>query len=108
MIRLQYQRQTIFQGTKGNNEPSLIPATAPGFAWRPNPIETGYTAFGDSYAAGIGTGNTSTWVCRQGRFSYPDLIASSVRDIDFQNLACSGATVQNLLSGGAHSQVDAW
>ncbi|CAF9936141.1 MAG: hypothetical protein ALECFALPRED_006712 [Alectoria fallacina] len=75
---------------------------------RPNPIKRGYTAFGDSYAAGIGTGNTSTWGCRQGRFSYPDLIASTVRDIDFQNLACSGATVQNLLSGGAHSQVDAW
>lgn len=85
-----------------------MPATASGFAWRPNPIKRGYTAFGDSYAAGIGTGNTSTWGCRQGQFAYPDLIASTVQDIDFQNLACSGATVQNLLGGGAYSQVDAW
>lgn len=90
------------------SELSLTDATAPGFAWRPNPIKTGYTAFGDSYAAGMGAGNTSPWGCRQGRFSYPDLIASSVPDIDFQNLACSGATVQNILSRGSHSQVDAW
>lgn len=85
-----------------------FPSCSPSFALRPNPIKKGYTAFGDSYAAGIGTGNTSTWGCRQGRFSYPDLLASTVQDIDFQNLACSGATVQNLLSGGAYSQVDAW
>ena len=86
----------------------LILATAPRLAWRPNPIRNGYTAFGDSYAAGIGTGNASSWGCRQGRFSYPDLIASTVPDIDFQNLACSGATVQNILSGGANSQIDSW
>ena len=82
--------------------------TAPGFSWRSNPIRNGYTAFGDSYAAGIGTGNASSWGCRQGRFSYPDLIASTVADIDFQNLACSGATVQNILSGGTNSQIDSW
>ena len=82
--------------------------SVPGFAFRPSPIKNGYTAFGDSYAAGIGTGNTSSWGCRQGRFSYPDLIASSAPDIDFQNLACSGATIQNVLSSGINSQIDAW
>lgn len=81
---------------------------APDYRSSQSPIKNGYTAFGDSYAAGIGTGNTSTWGCRQGRFSYPDLIASTARNIDFQNLACSGATVENILSGGAYSQVDAW
>ena len=80
----------------------------PDFASRPNPIKKGYTAFGDSYAAGIGTGNSSSWGCRQGRYSYPDLIGSTVQGIDFQNLACSGATAQNLLSGGPNSQTDAW
>lgn len=85
-----------------------MPAAVSEHFVRPNPIKQGYTAFGDSYAAGIGTGDTSTWICRNGRFSYPDLIASTVQAIDFQNLACSGATVQNILSGGANSQVDAW
>ena len=85
-----------------------MPVTAPAHNLSPSPIHNGYTAFGDSYAAGIGTGNTSTWGCRQGRFSYPDLIASTIPGIDFQNLACSGATVENLVSGGAYSQVDVW
>ena len=85
-----------------------MPAIAPEFAVRTSPIKTGYTAFGDSYAAGIGTGKTSPWGCRQGRFSYPDIIGSTAPDIDFQNLACSGARVPNLLSGGPDSQIDAW
>lgn len=89
-------------------EKSLMSVASLGFSLRPNPNKSGYTAFGDSYAAGIGTGNTSSWGCRQGRFSYPDIIASTISNIDFQNLACSGATVQNLLSGGVNSQVDAW
>ena len=107
LIKLNANRP-FFLATKGKIEPWLIPVIDPTFALRPNPIKRGYTAFGDSYAAGIGTGNTSTWGCRQGRFSYPDLIALTAQDIDFQNLACSGATVQNLLSGGVNSQVDAW
>ena len=95
--------------TTGRNTDAFINAiAASGSASRPNSIKKGYAAFGDSYAAGIGTGNSSTWGCRQGRYAYPDLISSTAPNIDFQNLACSGATVQNVLSGGPNSQVDAW
>lgn len=74
-----------------------------------NPIKKGYVAFGDSYAAGIGTGTTSMDGCRRGEFSYPKQIASySPSDIDFQNLPCSGAKLEHVLSGGPSSQIDAW
>lgn len=108
LIRLILYSVCWLEDFDGQNCRMRFPSCSLGFALRPNPIKKGYTAFGDSYAAGIGTGKTSTWGCRQGRFSYPDFIASTVEDIDFQNLACSGATVQSLLSGGAYSQVDAW
>ena len=48
------------------------------------------------------------WGCRKGQFSYPDILGSTVHDIDFQNLACTGAKVQNIVSGGPDSQIDAW
>ncbi|KIX06430.1 uncharacterized protein Z518_04406 [Rhinocladiella mackenziei CBS 650.93] len=41
---------------------------------RPNPIKTGYVAFGDSFVAGIGTGTTERSGCRRGEFSYPNHI----------------------------------
>jgi hypothetical protein len=76
---------------------------------RANPILTGYVAFGDSFAAGFGTGTTSGDSCRRGQFSYPNQIASTVSSsIDFQNLPCSGAKVTDVLSGGTDSQIDAW
>lgn len=74
-------------------------------------IKTGYVAFGDSYAAGVGTGMTATGGCRQGQFSYPKLLASQAGgtgDIDFQNLPCSGAIVSEVLQGGGASQIDDW
>lgn len=75
----------------------------------PNPIKKGYVAFGDSFAAGIGTGTTEWSGCRQGEFAYPKLIASTAQDNpDFQNLACSGAVIDDLLQGGDKSQVDSW
>src|ERR1700761_6873986 len=74
-----------------------------------NPIINGYVAFGDSYAAGIGTGTTQGDGCRQGEFSYPkQLLAATAPGAEFQNLACSGATLKNIYEGGEHSQIDSW
>lgn len=64
-----------------------------------NPLKKGYVAFGDSFAAGIGTGMTEGSGCRRGQFSYPSLLASTAPNIDFQNLACSGDTTKNILTG---------
>ena len=73
------------------------------------PIQKGYVAFGDSYAAGIGTGTTEGGGCRQGENSYPkQLAALAANDIDFQNLPCSGAVVGDVLQGGEKSQIDSW
>jgi lysophospholipase L1-like esterase len=73
------------------------------------PIQKGYVAFGDSYAAGIGTGTTQGGGCRKGQNSYPKQLASEAGDqIDFQNLPCSGAKVGEVLQGGKNSQIDAW
>ena len=73
------------------------------------PIKKGYVAFGDSYAAGIGSGTTEGDGCRKGSYSYPrQLAAMATGDIDFQNLPCSGAVVGEVLQGGDKSQIDAW
>src|SRR2546429_8224591 len=73
------------------------------------PIQKGYVAFGDSYAAGIGTGTTQGGGCRQGENSYPQqLAAQAANQIDFQNLPCSGAKVGEIVQGGKDSQIDAW
>ncbi|MCJ1238405.1 hypothetical protein MMC14_006394 [Varicellaria rhodocarpa] len=72
------------------------------------PIKKGYVAFGDSYAAGIGTGTTAMGGCRQGQYSYPrQLAAMAPVNIDFQNLPCSGAIIGDILQGGHNSQIDA-
>jgi lysophospholipase L1-like esterase len=76
------------------------------------PIKTGYVAFGDSYAAGIGAGSTSGDGCRVGLLSYPNQlniwVESLQPNIDFQNLPCSGAVVTEVLQGGSKSQIDKW
>lgn len=65
-------------------------------------------AFGDSYAAGIGTGTTEGSGCRQGQYSYPKQIRSLIRDERaFQNLPCSGAVVTEVLEGEG-SQITSW
>ncbi len=74
----------------------------------------GYIAFGDSYSAGIGTGvDGKEEDCRFGLGAHPHLIFSDMSDrqganasIAFQWLSCTGATMEDLLSGGASSQVD--
>lgn len=59
---------------------------------------TGYVHFGDSFAAGMGTGTTSSDSCRVGSASYGQLIYNSLDDTDipFQNLACSGDEISGL------------
>lgn len=105
-------------GGPGNNCPTTLnvpPAVSPTAASEPSvtaksiPIVKGYVAFGDSYAAGIGTGTTETGGCRKGSYSYPrQLAAMAPGNIDFQNLPCSGAVVGEVLTGGEKSQIDAW
>jgi lysophospholipase L1-like esterase len=75
----------------------------------PNLIKNGYVAFGDSYAAGIGTGTTDGDGCRKGSYSYPKQLAQlSAEGIDFQNLPCSGAIVREVLQGNNKGQIDKW
>ena len=93
------------------HQSATITALSPGTTFRANPsrIQKGYVAFGDSYAAGIGTGTTSGDACRQGQYSYPkQLAAMADGDIDFQNYPCSGAVVGDVLQGGEKSQIDKW
>ncbi|KAI0841696.1 SGNH hydrolase [Hypoxylon sp. FL0890] len=77
---------------------------------------TGFAAFGDSYSAGIGTGvNGTEDDCRRGLGAHAELIAADLRasqggrnSTAFQFLSCTGATTQQVLSGGSDSQVDAF
>ena len=71
-------------------------------------------ALGDSYSAGIGTGvEGKEDDCRRGLGAYPTLILSDMAEqrgdpnaTDFQFLSCTGATTEDVLSGGDHSQID--
>jgi lysophospholipase L1-like esterase len=69
------------------------------------PIKSGYVAFGDSFAAGMGTGATTTDACRVGTNNLGDLINRYTNngDVDFQQRACSGDTTV-----GLNRQIDKW
>jgi hypothetical protein len=66
---------------------------------------TGYVHFGDSYASGMGTGDTSTDSCRVGSNNYGDLLYQWFSDsgIDYQRHSCSGDTVD-----GLNNQITQW
>jgi lysophospholipase L1-like esterase len=66
---------------------------------------TGYVHFGDSFAAGMGTGTTSWDSCRVGSNNYGQLLYSYMNDssIPFENYACSGDTTTGLAN-----QVKRW
>ncbi|KAK8855313.1 Lipase 1 [Apiospora arundinis] len=77
----------------------------------------GFVALGDSYSAGIGTGfEGKEDECRLGLGAYPQLIASDLaakhggpnntNNTSFQFLSCTGSTTDDLLVGGAASQID--
>lgn len=61
------------------------------------PAITGQVHFGDSFAAGLGTGTTSGNKCRVGSNNFGQLLHDSFEEgFDYQNLACSGDTVAGL------------
>jgi lysophospholipase L1-like esterase len=69
------------------------------------PIKTGYVAFGDSYAAGMGTGSTSWGGCRVGSNNFGKLLNQYTNNpgVDYQELQCSGDTTTGLAR-----QIDEW
>ncbi|KAL9105321.1 MAG: hypothetical protein Q9227_009488 [Pyrenula ochraceoflavens] len=72
-------------------------------------IQKGYVAFGDSYAAGTGTGETSEDGCRRGQYSYPKQVAAyAPKGIEFQNLACGGAEVDTEKEDNLFEQIKRW
>lgn len=77
------------------------------------PVYRGWTAFGDSYAAGVGAGAAygNSGDCRRREGSYPFQLNNSPvlaanQNHEFEFIACSGATINNILRGGDNSQVD--
>ncbi|KAK5988770.1 Lipase 1-like protein [Cladobotryum mycophilum] len=76
----------------------------------------GFIALGDSYSAGIGTGlfNGTEDDCRHGVHAYPMLIYNDVANISdadsdtpaLQFLSCTGSTINDMLAGAQHSQID--
>lgn len=87
-----------------------------GFPHKPSHPPAGFVALGDSYSAGIGTGfNGTESECRLGLHAYPmlirrDLVASQHTSASpsFQHLSCTGSTIDDVLSGGEQSQIDAF
>lgn len=75
----------------------------------PFPIVTGYVAFGDSVAAGLGAGQyeTGNRACRIGEYNYPYLLTwhegqgSGIPDIQY--LMCSGDKLP-----AVRTQIDNW
>ncbi|USW58442.1 Putative SGNH hydrolase-type esterase domain, SGNH hydrolase superfamily [Septoria linicola] len=69
------------------------------------PIQNGYVAFGDSYAAGMGTGVTTSDACRIGTANVGDLLHAYTNNsnVDYQRRMCSGDTTT-----GLNRQIDEW
>lgn len=80
-------------------------------------IQDGYVAFGDSYASGMGAGETHGR-CRRGAGAYPVQLAATAPHAKFEHIACAGAHVDDLLlcnphlayvvDGGSNCQIDMW
>ncbi|RAK91934.1 mutanase [Aspergillus costaricaensis CBS 115574] len=66
---------------------------------------TGIVHFGDSFAAGMGTGSTAWTYCRLGSSNYGQLLYNYLDNasLPFENLACSGDTTTGLAG-----KVSAW
>ncbi|UKZ68895.1 uncharacterized protein TrAtP1_009913 [Trichoderma atroviride] len=87
---------------------------APPFPRRPGKHPAGFIALGDSYSAGIGTGlfNGTEDDCRHGYNAYPMLVQGDLNrnhgghGPTFQFLSCTGSTVDDMLAGAEHSQID--
>ena len=83
---------------------------SPTVASKPNPIKSGLTTFGDSYAAGFGTGRTTFDSCAQGQFSYGKILASGAPKGTFhERQECTGAVIVDVAQGvDTDSQIDVW
>ncbi|KAJ1337488.1 GDSL-type esterase/lipase family protein [Microdochium nivale] len=107
-------RQHIFNGIPAGPRQQLWPS--PPWPRHFSGFQTGFVALGDSYSAGIGTGfDGKEDDCRHGNGAYPQLIARDLAASQpggtpnittAQLLACTGATTQQVLSGGEDSQID--
>jgi hypothetical protein len=74
-----------------------------------NPIKTGLTSFGDSYGAGMGTGETTTDSCRLGQFSYGNLLADGASNRVFhERRECSGSVIRDVAQSAGPNQIDDW
>ncbi|KAF2746553.1 SGNH hydrolase [Sporormia fimetaria CBS 119925] len=104
------------QATNGLEESQTCEAYDDAIFWDdPEPEESdgdtgggrleGYVHFGDSYAAGMGTGVTSGDSCRVGQNNYGDLLYKQFGDnkIPYQKKVCSGDTLT-----GLNRQVSEW
>lgn len=92
----------------GGDDPDTMttpPLPAPPDIDTPPRQVRGYIAFGDSYAAGMGTANTTTDKCRIGGNNIGDLIKGVIghEGMYYKRTMCSGDTVE-----GLNSKIDAW
>lgn len=78
--------------------------TDPIFTYSP-PTKKGYVAFGDSYAAGMGTGTTTQDGCRIGSNNFAELIKQKLNwnQLKYQLKMCSGDTTV-----GINRQINEW
>jgi hypothetical protein len=102
-------------GADISKAPEINLSGDPVFPPHPSGTPTSFVAFGDSYSAGIGTGiEEAEDDCRHGVHAYPILILADLAQLrpvnttNFQWLSCTGSTTENILSGGVHSQIDAF
>jgi hypothetical protein len=67
---------------------------------------TGHVHFGDSFAAGMGAGSTSTDSCRVGSNNYGELVRQwlgELGDLSYESHVCSGDTID-----GLEKQIEQW
>ncbi len=57
-----------------------------------------YVALGDSYSSGTGAGSYTSLLCRRSANAYPALLAASRPGGEFKFVACSGATVRDVVA----------
>jgi hypothetical protein len=79
------------------------------------PVNEGWVAFGDSYAAGIGAGKPidNIKACARGTGGYPPILDDIIKfshnvETNFQPLACTGETAQDFLDGKGGKQIFTW
>ena len=75
----------------------------------PAALATRYVALGSSYASGPGLGHQSEgtlYACRQSNDNYPHKVQDALKFDEFKDMSCSGATLENVLYGGQHKNLE--